>query len=239
MHITVTILERSLIIDEDSMTEVEAHLLQKFPARSVARAVQSQVKLILFEKQQLRVLKFLKDWEAILSSAGSEGQDWEISFCVFLILAMVLDKVIGHAYFSCEFRIEVRGFEPTEERKKFSDLVTIMETYLFEKCKEIFHHRYGTRQAGDESFNPIRDGIHSWKRKPAPALKTIRLVQTLRRIIKEHSEMQTNLLDGIQLTFADYEIRTHPLRSGKDDDEPFLNAGRLACIFLNDFSKFN
>jgi hypothetical protein len=41
--------------------------------------------------------------------------------------------------------------------------------------------------------------------------------------------------DDFQLIFAGREIKTHSVPDYSGEDEPFLNAARLASIFLNDF----
>ena len=46
-----------------------------------------------------------------------------------------------------------------------------------------------------------------------------------------------SISDDFQLIFAGREIKTHsvPDPDPGEEDEPFLNAARLASIFLNDF----
>lgn len=193
LHITNTILERSLILDDESVCYVESQLQQKFPPRTAARAAQRQIKLLFFHRQQVRVLRVLKQLEDLLSSSGSRGHEWETSFCVFLILTLLLDKTIGQAYCFCEGRIAFNGYEPTAERRKFSELVTLMERELFESCKEAFHHRYGTRKTGRGGFNPIRYGLHSWEGDLPPQSKSVNLIEELQSIMREYGRLQVCL----------------------------------------------
>ena len=117
MHIISTILERCLIIiDDASQSVVEAHLHTVYSAMSFPRVAQRQIKLLFYEGLRLRVLGVLKAWEGLLFRSRSKGHGWQISFCVFLIIALVLDKIIGDSFYFCEGRIAYYGYEPIEER---------------------------------------------------------------------------------------------------------------------------
>jgi hypothetical protein len=131
MHITSTIFEPQLVIDEGSMKNIEGYFQEIFAERSTAKVAQRQIKSILFEIQQLRVLKILKEWGSLISSSISRGHSWEASFCVFLIFALGLDKTFGMSYNFCEVRIAHNVCEPDEEKREFFELIKLMEVHLF------------------------------------------------------------------------------------------------------------
>src|SRR5271155_2834298 len=62
MHITSTILERSLVLDAESTNKVREHLQQQYPERSAPRCAQRQIKLAFFMLQRVRIKEVLKDW---------------------------------------------------------------------------------------------------------------------------------------------------------------------------------
>ena len=156
-----------------------------------------------------------------------------------MVLILVMDKMIGAAYLKCESRIKLNERDPRTEREGFEELVRLTETELFEKCKEIFHIRYKTRKGWNERFNPIRDGSDAWKVDPIDE-KTARLVADLRRIMYEFgtSSLLAPFVSGLHsLTgLAGQEITAASLPS-TSRNTLYTNAGRLASIFLVDFSN--
>jgi len=149
----------------------------------------------------------------------SKDNEWAISFSVFLVLILVMDKTLGAAYWFCEGRIKNHNKEEERERKEFGGLVRLMQTELFERCKEIFHWKFKTRKGGKEAFNPIRDGVSAFEGK--------------RRVL-EYGEVQ--LVHDLRGVVEEYEtdIKCHHIATHNGVSE-YTNAGRLACIFLNDF----
>jgi hypothetical protein len=164
MHITSTILERSLILDGPSLQTVSSHLHQKYPTDTAPRCAQRQIKLAFFLLQQRRINRVLKDWGAMMwatntsSSSAPKDKEWATAFCVFIILILVMDKTLGAAYYFCEGRIVHDGLDEGRERGLFGNLVRLTQKELFERCKEIFHWKFKTRKGGKEACNPLRDG---------------------------------------------------------------------------------
>lgn len=223
IHVTSTILERSLILDESSMQTVESHLNIKYSKRTAARCAMRQVKLAFFEVQQKRIAKVLEAWGTMMwtsNKSTSNDKKWAISFSVLVALILSTDKTLGLAYYFCEGRIANRGYAASSERRKFQELVRLTQAELFERCKEIFHSSFKTRKNGKEACNPIRNGMGAFKGcdvdKPIE-----RFVEELRTITREFER----------------EIKSHrPLMpEPSEEDQPYTNAGRLACIFLDDF----
>jgi len=168
IHIIMTILARSLILDENSLYQVENYLQQKYPKRSGARLAQRQMKLVFYQIQRARISKVLEDWgkEMWTSSKHTPPEKkWAITFSVFILLTLVTDKILASAYFFCEAQIEHHGADPRTEREEFRDLVRLTEKELFDRCKEIFHTSFKTRKAGKEAYNPIRDGKGAFRGK--------------------------------------------------------------------------
>ena len=234
-----TILERSLILDDESIYKVENCLDTKFPPRSAARCVQRQVKLAFFEVQRKRIVKVLEAWGSMMWSSNkstTSDKKWAISFSVFLGLILAIDKTLGQGYFFCETRIAYHDAEERSERRQFQELVRLTQTELFERCKEIFHSSFKTRKNGKEACNPIRDGMGAFKNQSV-SRPIERLVDDLRMIAREFGEFSPSMLSGFRLNRAGREIRSHrsAMPDPSEEDEPYLDAGRLACIFLDDF----
>ncbi|KAG0650084.1 hypothetical protein D0Z07_3228 [Hyphodiscus hymeniophilus] len=187
IHVTSTILERSLILDDDSMHTVETYFHTKYPKRSAARCATRQVKLAFFEVQQKRIMKVLESWGSMMwtnNKGTSTDKKWAISFSVFLALILSIDKTLGLAYYFCEGRIANRGYAASSERKRFQELVRLTQAELFERCKEIYHSSFKTRKNGKEACNPIRDGMAAFKdRSVAEPIEDF--VQELRSIARE------------------------------------------------------
>lgn len=189
MHVTSVILERSLILDQESLRIVEDHLQQEFPRRSAPRCAQRQIKLAFFLLQQGRIWMVLKDWGHMMwatTSSTAKDKDWAVAFGVFLMLVLVMDKTLGAAYYFCEGRIKHHGHQAPTEREAFQELVRLTQKELFDRCKEIFHWKFKTRKGGKEACNPIRDGIDAFQRKAKPVDHDVsRFVKDLQKIAGE------------------------------------------------------
>lgn len=222
MHVTAVILERSLILDEHSLRKVERHLNQEYPPESAPRCAQRQIKLAFFILQQRRINRILKDWGSMMwatNTSVSKDKEWATAFSVFILLILVMDKTLGAAYYFCEGRIMHQGHEPNKERSEFQKLVRLTQKDLFERCKEIFHWKFKTRKGGKEACNPIRDGIDAFQGKSKSLDGDVAaFVGELQDLVRGYDE----------------NIRAH-CTVGKDADSEFADAGRLACIFLDDF----
>ncbi|PMD16157.1 hypothetical protein NA56DRAFT_322715 [Hyaloscypha hepaticicola] len=220
MHITVTILERCLVLDEKSHKDVEELLGERFPKISAPRVAQRQIKLAVFMTQTARIRDVLHGWGRLMSKTASPthlSRNWPTAICVFLMMVLVIDKVIGAAWYFCEASIVHERRDATEERRQFMKLVSVTQTELFERCKEIFHSRYKTREGGKLSFNPVRDGLDAWNGQ-VPAYRPDAVKELTRDLQSIVRDFET-------------EIRQHDDGSGLNE---FTYAGRLACIFLGD-----
>jgi hypothetical protein len=170
------------------------------------------------------------------NKSTTSDKKWAISFSVFLSLILVIDKTLGQGYYFCEGRIVHHGYEARSERRKFQELVRFTQAELFERCKEIFHSSFKTRKNGKEACNPIRDGMGAFKNRDVD--KPIeRFVDELRGIAREFGEFDPSKLNRSRLTSPGREIKSHrsALPEPGEDDKPYLDAGRLSCIFLDDF----
>jgi hypothetical protein len=187
MHVTATVLEKSLALDSVSANDVQLHLGRGYPKKAVARCVQRQIKLAFFLSQQKRINKILKDWGYMMWSIGNTaGNDskWAISFCVFLLLTLVMGKMAATAHYLCENNIHFEGAEPTREKAKLSELMKLSEGQVFDRCKEIFHWKFKTRKGGKEACNPIRDGLEAFRGRPVDdGIKS--LTYSLQAIVRE------------------------------------------------------
>jgi hypothetical protein len=129
-------------------------------------------------------MRVLREWGKLMrSSAGSEKK-WPTVFCVFLVLTLTMDMTIVAAYNFTEVRIKFKGRHPKTERANFESLRRLMETELFEKCKEIFHSRYKTRKGGNERCNPIRDGNDTWRGEAVDG-RTLDLVDDMQQVVQD------------------------------------------------------
>ncbi len=161
---------------------------------------------------------------------------WAISFSVLLTLILAIDKTLGQGYYFCEGKIEHHGAEEASERRKFQELVRFTQAELFERLKEIFHSSFKSRKNGKEACNPIRDGMGAFKdRNVDGAIE--RFVEALRVISRAFGETRGWGCDGWRLTPLGRETQSHrsSLPDPSEEDEPYTDAGRLACIFLDDF----
>jgi hypothetical protein len=222
MHVTSVILERSLILDTDSLHQVQDHLHQQYPERSAPRCAQRQIKLAFFLLQQRRIMRVLKDWGNMMWATNpsmSKDKEWALAFSVFVTLILVMDKTLGAAYYFCEGRIKHHGHQAGPERAEFQKLVRLTQKELFDRCKEIFHWKFKTRKGGKEACNPIRDGAEVFQGKSKTVdPDVVRFVRDLQNVVGEFEQ----------------DVRSH--RSSRQDiDSEYTDAGRLALIFLDDF----
>jgi hypothetical protein len=178
------ILKRSLILDEASIDKVRTHFRQQHPEESAPRAAQRQIKLAFYLEQRPRIVRVLAEWGKLMRSPPGPENKWATVFCVFLMLTLTMDMTIARAYNFSETRIKFKGRDPRTERAEVETLGRLMETELFEKCKEIFHCRYKTRKGGNERCNPLRDGPSAWRNK-AVDNRTLELVEDMGRVVRD------------------------------------------------------
>ena len=185
MHVACTILERSLILEEESLQRVQAIHQAQYPPRSSPRCAQRQIKLALFNRQRQRIVRILKEWGEIMwkFSARPNEISWSTAFTVLSLLILVMDKTLISAYYLYQGRITLGESGTKVEQAAFQDLVTLTQRELFEQCKEIFHSKFKTRKAGKETCNPIRDGITAF-RGADHEQRTGRLVEGLQQLVK-------------------------------------------------------
>lgn len=240
IHVTSTILERSLNLDDDSKRRVEEHLDEVYPPRSAPNCAQRQIKFALFLAQRQRVFEVLREWGAMMWSSGKTvevEQKWAQSFSVLLMLILVVDKMIESAYLFCEGRIQHHGHDATVERRAFAELVRLTETQMFERCKEIFHSSFKTRKGGKEACNPIRDGLGAFRGRWVPE-GISRLVWDLQSARNEFSKSTSAFLDSTvtDWCWAGREIGSQRWSgaAAREGDAYYGNAGRLASVFLGE-----
>jgi hypothetical protein len=133
MHVTAVILERSLILDGESQSQVQQQLQEEYPARSAPRCAQRQIKLMFYFQQEKRIQRVLKDWGKMIWSTSNMSKDneWAIAFSVFLIIILVTDKILGSAWYFCEANIQHEQIDAVWERRLFQDLVNATEKRSF------------------------------------------------------------------------------------------------------------
>lgn len=244
IHIASTILERSLILDKASISNVQAHLGQEYPILSAPRGAQRQIKLAVFMEQRPRIVRVLRQWGRLMRSTTRAEKNWPTAFCVFILLTLIMDKTIVAAHHFCEGRIKFRGRDAQSERETFENLKRLMETSLFERCKEIFHCRYKTRKGGNERCNPVRDGIAAWRGNEVEG-RTARLIADIQRVVRDfgtcppHPHTRAPFLharkDSVSPIFlvpGKAHAERRPVQAGQ---VVFSELGRLARTFLSDF----
>ena len=170
------------------------------------------------------------------NKSTSSDKKWAISFSVFVALILSIDKTLGLAYYFCEGRIANRGYTASTERRKFQELIRLTQSELFERCKEIFHSSFKTRKNGKEACNPIRDGIIAFKDRNVES-PIVHFVEELRIISRDFGKSCHSSFQCSRLTCIEREIKSHPsvLPNPSEEERPYIDAGRLACIFLDDF----
>jgi len=218
LHVIRPILARSLILAPESLAKVEAYLGEKYPPRTASRCAQRQIKLAFLMVQRQRTVRVLESWGKMMRKTSDSNTKWAPAFCVFIVLILIMDKTIASAYLMCRNNIENRGHNQRTETGMVQELVGLMETQLFERCKEIFHSRYTTRKGANDRCNPFRDGIAAWRNQPVDT-KTARLVDELQRLKRD---------------FRD-EIQPQPHRRHQTGEHAEANLGRLTAIFLAEF----
>ncbi|KAJ8070699.1 hypothetical protein OCU04_001070 [Sclerotinia nivalis] len=257
IHIACAILERSLILDEQSTCLVMGRLGEYFPADSSPRCASRQIKVAFFLSQQERIKEVLKEWGQMMwtsNRATANECKWATAFSVLLVLILVMDKTLGLSYCNAESRIKHGGKEAETERHEFQERVRLTQTNLFERCKEILHSKFKTRKGGKESFNPIRDGERAWRGKVINE-RIAGFVHDMKSVVRDNETQvrscrprvsknprddplsfslkvddPSSLSRKVDLKFDD------PLSlSPKVDGSPYTDAARLACVFLDDF----
>jgi hypothetical protein len=166
------------------MEDVEAYLGEKYPPRSAARCAQRQIKLAFWLVQRPRIVQVLEAWGKMMWKTSESNTRWAPAFCVFIVLILIMDKTISSAYLMCRNRIENYGHDARTEMAEVQELVRLMETQLFERCKEIFHSRFKTRKGANDRCNPFRDGVNAWRKQQVDET-TARLVIELQRIARD------------------------------------------------------
>lgn len=192
MHVTAVILERSFVLDSDSLHQVENHLHQQYPERSAPRCAQRQIKLAFFLLQQRRIMRVLKDWGNMMwatNPSKSKDKEWALAFSVFVTLIFVMDKTLVAAYYFCEGQIENHGHAAGPERAAFEDLVRLTQKELFERCKEIFHWKFKTRKGGKEACNPVRDDDAFQGKSKSVDPDVVVFVRDLRNVVGEFGKI--------------------------------------------------
>lgn len=233
IHIACAILERSLILDDESTNLVGGRLGENFPADSSPRCASRQIKVAFFLSQQERIKEVLKEWGQMMwtsNRATANERKWAIAFSVLLVLTLVMDKTLGLSYCNAESRIKHGGKEAEIERQEFRERVKVTQTNLFERCKEILHSKFKTRKGGKESFNPIRDGDGAWRGKVIDE-RIAGFVHDMKSVVRDN-ETQVRSCRAR----ASKNPRDDPLSlSLKVDESPYTDVARLACVFLDDF----
>ena len=196
--------------------------------------------------QRQRIVAVLTEWGRLMQNMTNSDKRWTTAFCVFMVLVLAMDKMIAAAYRKCESKIARNEGDPQTEREGFRTLVRLTETELFERCKEIFHIRYKTRKGWNERINPIRDGFEGdgWKAEKTDE-KTRRLIANLRRIMRDLGRCLAlaPVVPPLAL-LNDLTDQEHAGEGGgiaaaslPSAPQNYNNAGRLASIFLRDFSN--
>jgi hypothetical protein len=243
MHVATSVLEKNLALDDVSANAVQYHLGYGYSEKAVARCVQRQIKLAFFLSQQKRVNKVLQEWGRVMWAIGNTaGNDskWAITFCVFLLMTLVMGKMRANGHYFCETKILHKGADPTGERAKLSELLQHSELQVFGRCKEIFHWKFKTRKGGKEACNPIRDGLEAFRgRHVDNGIKS--LTYGLQRVVRDFGMQKHPPLSFLFMSLHDLgkEIRSHTTLSRDQKTQlghtPYQDVGRLACIFLDDF----
>jgi len=217
-------------------------LQAQYPLKSTPRCAQRQIKLAFYNILRRRIVTVLKEWGKLLwkfSEIHDTAESWTTAIAVFLILTLTMDKVLSSAYYFTEGRIAFHDHEARAEQATFQQLVILMERELFERCKEIFHWKFKTRKGGIIACNPIRDGIAAFRRNP-PDQRSTNLVFGLRMLIEDFGTYSSVAKGNrcIDLTKSEPQIRAHRTQATQDkgtEKSQYTDAGRLSCIFLDDF----
>lgn len=210
---------------------------QQYDDQSAPRAAQRQIKLAFYLEQRLRITRVLREWGKLMRSAAGSGKKWATVFSVFIVLTLIMDQTIAAAYNFTEGRIKFKGRDPRTERMMFEELRRLMETELFEKCKEIFHCRYKTRKGGNERCNPIRDGMTAWRREAVDD-NTLHLVVDMQRVVRDFGTYNRPVCRRtVSPPLIEQDIIVPPqFRVAQASN---TKPARLASIFLGEFLNFS
>jgi len=166
---------------------------------------------------------------------GGSPSNWATSFTVLAMLILVMDKSILAAYFMCEEKIKYLGVDGEAERAIFKQFKRLMETELFEKCKEIFHARFRTKRGNNMGINPIRNGTAALRVEKVHKT-TEQLIHNLQRLVRDFrksSPFRLHIPGLTRLTLTARDLcnsRPFPYETTNGS-----SLGRLAGIFLSDF----
>jgi len=195
-------------------------------------------------EQRPRIERVLRQWGKLMRSAARAEKNWPTAFCVFIVLTLTMDKTIAAAHHFCEGRIKFRGRDAKSERETFENLRRLMETNLFERCKEIFHCRYKTRKGGNERCNPVRDGIAAWGGKKVDG-RTVRLIDDIQRVVRDYGMCSPrpharapflHARKGCVSPLFSVPGKAHAERQSVQAGQVvYTELGRLASAFLRDF----
>jgi len=220
---------------------------RKYDRSSAPRLVQLQMKLAFYNIQCQQINDVLDEWGKLQGSQKNRKETWAISFCVLLLMILVMDKIILAAYDKCEHTIRLAGQELPAERQEFNLLVDLIETKLFKRCKEIFHGRYKTRNINKaDGCNPLRDGVAAWRSKKeqvdfaSPSTTDDMAVDssTLRLCREIEGVMRNFGIFRYAPSITNHSTSRPLLERGADEDpreNGYSNLGRLARVFLSDF----
>jgi hypothetical protein len=94
MHGTYTILERSLILDEQSLQRAQDALKVKYVSTSSPRYASRQIKVAIFNVQRQRVIAILEQWRKLMwvsSIETTEEEKWGVGFSVLIMIFLAID----------------------------------------------------------------------------------------------------------------------------------------------------
>ncbi|KAH7312000.1 hypothetical protein BKA65DRAFT_517951 [Rhexocercosporidium sp. MPI-PUGE-AT-0058] len=191
IHVSLVIIERSLVLSTESLQSVQENSDQKYDS-AIPLLASRQIKLVVFNGMRSRLTSLLEDWE-ITKHALSLEENWAAEFCVLLIMLLVADKVAKCAYLFYEEMIKNYGHEAASERATFDELAETPSKYVFAYLPQRCHGQYQTIKGGNESFNPIRDGLSAWRGRKEPDSRTIILLEDLIAIKNEFATRSTLL----------------------------------------------
>jgi hypothetical protein len=95
MHITYTILERPLILDEKSLQRAQEALQVKYASTSSPRYASRQIKVAISNTQLQRVIAILEQWGKLMWSSSietTEEEQWGFGFSVLIMIFLAIDK---------------------------------------------------------------------------------------------------------------------------------------------------
>ena len=230
MHVNSSILERSLLLNEEVINLVPPLKDYEYPYS--AEVLEQQVKLIFLTSQRTQVMKIFEAWGKLMWKSSSANlknhRNWTIPFCVLVVMIMVMEKSITSSQLLCEARIQLLGSDAKAERARAAELTSLIKTQLFERFKEIFHLRFKTRKGGMESCNPIRDGLATMGVVTVDE-QTTQFLSNLVLIVKELGKTIPSGLSNI-LTLLEHEQASATMVEGQ-----VMSSGSLVRAFIDDF----